>query len=381
MKKQLFPLGATLFVLMAGVSMVTPLLPTYARTLGASGIWIGLIFSGLPMMRSLLSPIVGRMSDRAGKIKPFVSTGISIYAIASILFAESTRVIHLFVSRLFQGLGSSLVTPQVMAYISRIAPRGEESKYFGIINMIFFLGLGIGPFFGGALADLLGIKSAFYIMGILSFVALLIFVLLVKEIPQPKTRSKKRLVPFRLILRDKRILGIVFFRFALAITRAATLTFFPVLAALHGTSRSGIGFILTYQMLLLSFSQYPGGKIADRYGKFEALLAGGTIANIAFILFPFSPGMLWYLVLNTLMSVGGALSMPAAMGIISEIGREYGPATTMSLLDVAFSVGFAIGPVFSGVIYDILNISSVFYITGFIGFLGIGMLYICFKRY
>ncbi len=384
MKRELFPLAATLFILMAGVSMVTPILPTYAKTLGATGLWIGLIFSGLPIVRSLFSPIFGRWADRVGRIKPFVSVGISIYGIASILLAESRKVYHLFVSRLFQGFGSSLVNPQVMAYIAKIAPPGEESRYFGFINMIFFLGLGIGPFFGGALSDLLGIKAAFYLMGILSFSALLIFILVVKEKSVEnikKRREKKKLVPFKIIIRDLRILGIIFFRFALAITRAAVLTFFPLLAAFHGISRSGIGLILTYQMLLLSFGQYPGGKVADRYGKFNSLVVGGLIANLAFILFPVAKNMLWYLLLNTFMSIGGALSMPAAMGIISEIGRDYGPATTMSLLDVAFSVGFAIGPIFSGEIYDILNIASVFYITGIIGFLGLGMLYICFKRY
>ncbi len=384
MKKELFPLAATLFILMAGVSMVTPILPTYAKTLGATGLWIGLIFSGLPIVRSLFSPIFGRMADKYGKIKPFVSVGISIYGIASILLAESRKVIHLFVSRLFQGLGSSLVNPQVMAYIARIAPPGEESRYFGFINMIFFLGLGIGPFFGGALSDLLGIKAAFYLMGILSFLALLLFVFYVKEKGVEvahKRKEKRKLVPFKLIIKDKRILGIVFFRFSLAITRAAVLTFFPILAAIHGISRAGIGFILTYQMLLLSFGQYPGGKVADSYGKFNSLLLGGFVANVAFILFPLAKNMHWYILLNTLMSIGGALSMPSAMGIISEIGREYGPATTMSLLDVAFSVGFAIGPIFSGEIYDLMNIASVFYITGIIGFLGLGMLYICFKRY
>ena len=42
-------LSIAIFTAMVGVGIIVPLLPVYAEELGASGIWIGLIFSGFSL--------------------------------------------------------------------------------------------------------------------------------------------------------------------------------------------------------------------------------------------------------------------------------------------------------------------------------------------
>ncbi|HDH97186.1 MAG TPA: MFS transporter, partial [Proteobacteria bacterium] len=64
---------------MMGVGIIVPLLPLYAKKLGATAFEIGMIFSGFSIARMVFMPIVGRLSDRYGR-KPFLSVGLALYS-------------------------------------------------------------------------------------------------------------------------------------------------------------------------------------------------------------------------------------------------------------------------------------------------------------
>ena len=57
----------SIFSSMLGIGIIAPLLPIYAESFGASGLWIGIIFSGFSISRSIFMPIVGRWSDKRGR--------------------------------------------------------------------------------------------------------------------------------------------------------------------------------------------------------------------------------------------------------------------------------------------------------------------------
>ncbi len=48
------------FVGIAGIGMVSPLLPIFAKEMGASGIWLGLAFSGFAISETPLMPFMGK---------------------------------------------------------------------------------------------------------------------------------------------------------------------------------------------------------------------------------------------------------------------------------------------------------------------------------
>ncbi|RLB13564.1 MAG: MFS transporter, partial [Deltaproteobacteria bacterium] len=84
MIKKVFPvLGLSIFASMLGVGIVAPLLPLYAEKMGATGIWIGMIFAGFSVSRAIVMPIAGKFSDRKGR-KAFLSVGMLAYAVISL---------------------------------------------------------------------------------------------------------------------------------------------------------------------------------------------------------------------------------------------------------------------------------------------------------
>ncbi|MBN9492673.1 MFS transporter [bacterium] len=66
-----------------GISMVSPLLPVYAKDLGANGVWLGLTFSVFAIVQTFVGPFAGRLSDKFGR-KPFIILGLAIYIIAAV---------------------------------------------------------------------------------------------------------------------------------------------------------------------------------------------------------------------------------------------------------------------------------------------------------
>ena len=72
-------------------------------------------------------------------------------------------------------------------------------------------------------------------------------------------------------------------------------------------------------------------------------------------------------------AVGGAISIAAVTALGVEEGRKFGMGSTMSILMMAMSIGFAVGPLLSGVIADSVDINAVFYFGGFVAFIGTGL--------
>ena len=87
-RKAFLVVWLALFVTVTGIAMVTPLLPVFAEDMGASGIWLGLAFSGFAITQIPLMPVVGRLSDKFGK-KMFLWAGLILYAIAAVGYVWS----------------------------------------------------------------------------------------------------------------------------------------------------------------------------------------------------------------------------------------------------------------------------------------------------
>ncbi len=124
--KQIFvSLFIAVAVAMIGVGIIAPILPLYAKSFAASGLSIGLIFSAFSFSRSLLGPLVGRLSDRVGR-KRILMIGLAGYTVVSLLYVAAMSLWQLGLFRLLQGAASVMVTPIAQAYIGDITPPGKE---------------------------------------------------------------------------------------------------------------------------------------------------------------------------------------------------------------------------------------------------------------
>lgn len=373
MIKRAFPvLMLSIFASMLGIGIVVPLLPLYAEEMGASGIWIGMIFAGFSISRTIVMPIAGRISDKKGR-KVFLASAMFSYSILSLGYIMARNTYELTFVRFIHGIPAGMLIPIAQAYVGDLSPEEEEGKWQGYFNASFFGGFGFGPLMGGILTDHFGMDSAFIAMGGLNMLG---FLLVTFFLPEPAlTKPKESMPSFRDIGRSNVIKGLVGFRLAFAIGRGIFAGFLPVFAGMSiGLTASQIGILVAANILVMSMLQPLGGIIADRWNRY-ALVIIGSIGNIAFLaLLPSGRNFLGLLLICLLGSLGGSISMPSASAMIVEEGRKFGMGSTMAIFGMVFSIGMGIGPLFGGMIVDALNIRSVFYAGALMGVAGISVL-------
>jgi len=363
---------------MLGVGIISPLLPLYAEQMGATGIWIGAIFAGFSISRTIIMPIVGRLSDRSGR-KLFLSIGLLGYAIISLGYIWANSVTELTLVRLIHGVASGMILPIAQAYVGDISPEGKEGTWMGYFNAAFFTGFGFGPLMGGILTDYFGMNIAFYAMGGLNLLAFLLVIFFLPEIGQGKTLASPR-ASFKQMSTSSMMKGLFSFRLSFSIGRGILATFLPVFAGIYiGLSSTLIGVLLAVNILLMSLLQVYGGNIADRFNR-RVLIVVGSLTNLTYLALIPLGGNFWQLLgICVLGGVGGAIALPAASALTVVEGRRFGMGSTIAVFAMAFSIGMVIGPLVGGVIVDFVNINSVFYFGAAIGLAGT-TLFIWFTR-
>jgi len=370
MVKKVFPiLALSIFSSMLGVGIIAPLLPLYAENLGATGVWLGIIFAGFSISRAIFMPIIGRLSDRYGR-KLFIVIGLFAYSVTSLGYIWANDVYQLTLVRLIQGVAAGMIIPVAQAYIGDISPEGEEGTWMGYFNTAFFTGFGVGPLMGGILTDHFGMDTAFYSMGGLNLLAFLVAIFLLPGTKQREMRAATGL-SFKEMGASGVVKGLFSYRLSFALGRAAFSCFLPIFAVAYmGLSPTLIGVLLAVNIVLMSLLQLYSGGIADRFNRRILIILGSFISFSFLALVPLMHNFRQLLGLCIFGAIGGAISMPAASALTVGEGRKFGMGTTMAMFAMAMSIGMAIGPILGGIIADYLDVNSVFYFAAAMGFVG-----------
>lgn len=371
-KKIFYVLFIASIVTNIGSGMIASLLGMYSKTLGATGLQLGIIYSGISFSRAILSPPIGKLSDEKGR-KAFLIFGLLAYTLISFGYIYAKTAWGLIIVGLLHGAAAAFVLPIAFAYIGDITPIGKEGEYLGTFGISLFIGWAIGPILGGVIADVLGYKEAFLGMGILSFASLLITFFM---LPESKTIKKDgNSISYKSLLKDRLLVVVLSVRFLHLITISSIVTFVPIFALSINLSLSQIGTILMLNILVMGLLQQPFGKLADRANRINMLIIGGIIASAGLMGIPFSTNFLQLLFWNMVMAIGSALSFPTTNAIMTVKGRTTGMASVMAVFNFAMSAGMALGPLIAGVIYDEMGLSWVFVVLSVISTLGLLLVY------
>ena len=355
----------SLFSSFVGVALVTPFLPLYATDMGASGVWLGLIFSSFTITRAVVMPFIGPLSDRKGR-KLFLCIGLGGYTVLSFFYVLATTPYYLVIIRAVQGATAGMVIPMARAYIGDLCPKGEEGKWHGYANGAFFGGFAAGPIMGGLIGEWYGMNASFYAMGGLSLLSLLLTLFFLPEMEpqQVAGRSKSFKGLFQQASTSSMMQGLTSFRAVLGLARGCLTTFLPVLAASSlGIGTGAIGILVTAHNIPRAAVQPFFGKLADRFNRRTLVIIGAIFIIIFFSLIP---GQYNYWQLLVLVILGGVVfGMPLSplAALYTEQGRTFGMGTAMSLEMLAMAIGMGIGPIVGGLVADALNVGSVFYFS------------------
>jgi DHA1 family tetracycline resistance protein-like MFS transporter len=157
----------TVFIALVGFGIVIPLLPIYAKHMGASGTTVGLLLMSYSLMQFLLAPTMGKLSDRLGR-RPVILAALVVTVLSYLLLAVADNLPMLFASRILAGIGGADITV-AQAYIADVTTRENRAKGMGLFGAAFGFGFMVGPIMGASLTHAGGAAPALTAAGFAFF--------------------------------------------------------------------------------------------------------------------------------------------------------------------------------------------------------------------
>ncbi len=142
------------------VSSVNIALPAIGREFQMSAVSMSWIPTAYLLSAAMFLVPFGRLADIYGRKRIF-AYGMWIFTASSLLLAFSPSASMLIAFRVLQGFGSAMIFGTGMAILTSVFPAAERGRVLGINVAAVYLGLSLGPSFGGFLTQQFGWRSIF----------------------------------------------------------------------------------------------------------------------------------------------------------------------------------------------------------------------------
>ena len=179
---------ASMTVLAICYTMIIPFLPIYLLELGVPkddvALWSGLVFGITFLIAGIMAPIWGKIADNKGKKRMALRAGFAI-AVSYVLIGMVNNEYELLLGRAFVGFANGFY-PAAMTMVSLSVDEKQVGRALGIFQTGLILGNVVGPFLGGAIESIVGMRPVFYVSGVAVLIATLAVLFFVKD---PKLQS------------------------------------------------------------------------------------------------------------------------------------------------------------------------------------------------
>jgi len=354
-----------------GFTFVLPFMPIYVQALGVedagdAAAWAGVINSSTAVTMALAAPLWDKLGDRVG-LKPMLLRATIAGSVVIGLMGLVGSPWQLLALKTLQGCLTGTVAAATVL-VSATAPAERAGARLGTLQMVIFVAAAAGPFFGGAFADLVGIRASFGVTAaLLAASAVLISVWVKEERSDEETEDEESAaaegsLPYRRLAPSLLALFVV----QIAIMSAA-----PALPGLLSSLMDEpvrvatlAGWVIATGALAASVGSVVGGKLAARFGARRVIIWGLLLAGISAL--PQaevdSVALLWALRLLTGLFVGTAIPV-ANLAIRGSVhpGRQ---GAAFGVAGTATSTGNAVGPLAGGLLASSFGFGAPFLVPG-----------------
>jgi len=331
-----------------GSDIAVPMLPLFARELGATPIEIGFIRSSYFATRIFVELPIGVISDRIGRRKPIIF-GLLLSAVSAAICGAAPNIVQLIIGRALWGVGGALYFATSTVLVLDIFQK-DKGKALGIFQGVEFAGRFVGAPVGGALSEYLGFRAAFFATGaaLLGGFAL---ALLSKDFKNPERKAVR--TEQLSVLASLSLLGSWPITVASSVgflrtfnMQGITQTLIPLFQAEElGFSPLDIGLLAAFRTLGVVAMTFFGGYLADRIGR-KPVLIGGIVAtataNIGYLTFPTFKG---HSAVSILAGFGAGMMTVVLPLIVSEAVDASARGSAMGAYRTVSDIGSVIGPI------------------------------------
>lgn len=356
-------------VSMLGFGLIIPLLPIYAREMGASGVYLGLLTSLFGMTRSMTSIPGGILADKIGRKKMMVG-GLAVYTVVMFLFGVSTHLYHLLILRACQGAASGVVWPVAATMVADIVDPKDRGKAMGFFSMMWDAGIAVGPVLGGLAAAAFSMAAPFFVCSALSLASALLILKRVKE--THKKSEEKPIVSLEgLSFHRFSLIGICVTGFTVSFAMGVVHPILPLFGnEVIGLNEASIGVIFGAMGVTRFLVKPISGALADNIGKKRVIVTGLAFNGVFTTLISFSESFTTIVLPSVARAVGLGMTMPSINALVTSMTTKEKRGRVMGIFSTSRNTGLVMGPLLGGFTFDALSVRAPFFICGFVVFMG-----------
>ena len=358
------------FLTGASISLVVPFMPIFVEQLGIEGdqvaFYSGLAISVSAISAAFVSPVWGILADKYGRKPMMIRAGLAMtITMGGLAFVPN--VFWLLFLRFLNGVFTGFV-PNATALIASQVPKDRSGYALGTLSTGVVAGTLTGPFVGGFIAEIFGIRNVFLLVGSFLFLAAILTILFIKENFQPVPKEKA--------LPTKELFTSVKYPFLLInlfltsfVIQFAAQSIGPILALYVRDlgQKENLLFVSGLIVSSMGFSSMMSsgvmGRLGDKVGNHRLLIVAQAYSALIYLLCANASTPLELGIYRFLFGLGTGALIPGINALLSRMTPKAGISRVFAFNQVFFYLGGVIGPLAGSVVAEQFGYHSVFYAT------------------
>ena len=347
----------------------TPLLPLFARDLGAGPSLIGFVMGASTLTGIVLKLPAGAWSDILGR-RPLLMLGAFVFAILPFAYLGVSTLAALILLRFVHGSATAVFGPVASASLSDIAPTSKRGTWLSTYSTAQGAGQALGPVLAGYLIAAGRFDLAFLAAGVIGLAAPLI----VAGWRQDSTAnpSRARWQEFKAgvveVGRNRLVLITSGAQAAQFVLNGALNAFLPLYGRdVVGLTMPQLGWLFGIQTVTTLAIRPVIGVLSDHAGRRWVIVAGLTACSAAVLAMSRATDFVALVTAVIAYAAGVATTTAATSAHITDVTRRARYGAAHGVFGTIYDVGDALGPIAAGLLVSAVGYAPMFQILAVVG--------------
>lgn len=356
------------FILLSAVALLalfsytmarSPLLPIFAKSMGAGPELIGFVYGASTLTGIFVKFPAGALSDVYGR-RRLLLAGLCFFAIVPFAYLLVNDIFGLLAIRFIHGFATAIFGPVASATVAQLYSerRGEKIGWYSAADNV---GRTIGPFLGGAILfwTINNFHLAYAVVGVIGTAALLLGL----NISIPEERRQQGAVSpwakfssgIREVASSRPIVISSTMESALYLAVGALGAFLPIYALGVGLNAGEIGALFLAQGIVTMAARPFTGMISDRVGRKPVIIFGLFLGAMTLVAIPVATGFIPLITLSTIFGLSVAIVTPSTTALVADLSKQARLGAAMGVFGTIWDIGEASGPIIAGILIAALS--------------------------
>jgi MFS family permease len=352
----------------AGWLASSTFIPLYALEVGATMSEIGQLLASYYLVSTIMTTILGRVSDVRRLRKVVIVTGLAGSAAVYWFLGVSKNYLQLlFLWGLLLGIVDSAHKPASTAIIAEVPRRETVGRYIGILNAFTAAGMASGSIIAGKIADLLGLPFVFTASSFMLMIGAVSSFAVLKlnmrplgslAVSERKKESRSRFDSRYFLASGIFLLCIVVFLRNCGFWGVSP--FLSVYLAQLGAKNTLIGTIVAANFFAQIFFMPIMGWVSDNARRTHVLSTGVFVTVLATFLLSVVRNPLEVFPIMVIVGFSWSSIVVASNTIASDLAPRGRLGETMGIVLTSMNLGGVAGPALAGMISEIYDLRMTF---------------------